>query len=86
LDSLSSFIQEKAGLRAKAKKIDTKVITLTDTTFNEIVLDPEKDVLVEFYAPWCGHCKNLAPVWESLAKTFTNDKDVRSACAIANDR
>jgi len=52
------------------------VITLTDSTFDKVVKDPTKDVLVEFYAPWCGHCKNLAPVWEALAKTFVNDKDV----------
>lgn len=86
LDSLSGFIQQKVGLRSKAAKSDSKVVTLTDSTFNKIVLDEEKDVLVEFYAPWCGHCKNLAPVWESLAKTFANDKDVRCRGLIAYDR
>jgi protein disulfide-isomerase A6 len=78
LDSLSKFIEEKSKLRAKTKKTEpSKVITLTDSTFDKVVMDSEKDVFVKFYAPWCGHCKNLAPVWESLAKTFANDKDVR---------
>lgn len=37
-------------------------------TFDEIVNDPTKDVLIEFYAPWCGHCKALAPKYDELAK------------------
>lgn len=36
--------------------------------FDEIVLDETKDVLVEFYAPWCGHCKALEPKYDELAK------------------
>jgi len=35
--------------------------------FEEIVNDPTKDVLLEFYAPWCGHCKKLSPVYDELA-------------------
>lgn len=42
--------------------------------FNEIVLNPEDDVLVYFYAPWCGHCKKLAPIWDEVA---TELKDVK---------
>jgi len=44
---------------------DVKV--LKGESFADLVLNNDKDVLVEFYAPWCGHCKKLAPTWEELA-------------------
>eukprot|EP00386_Alphamonas_edax_P002786 GDKI01008484.1.p1 GENE.GDKI01008484.1~~GDKI01008484.1.p1 ORF type:complete len:418 (+),score=183.46 GDKI01008484.1:100-1353(+) len=45
-----------------------EVIVLTDSNFDKEVLADEKSVwFVEFYAPWCGHCKQLAPAWEELA-------------------
>ena len=46
------------------------VVTLTDDNFSSVVTDSDADVMVEFYAPWCGHCKHLAPVYKNVAATF----------------
>ena len=45
-------------------------------TFNDIVNDPTKDVLIEFYAPWCGHCKTLEPKFNELGEKFVGSKDI----------
>ena len=47
---------------------DGGVKIVTGHTFEELVMDETKDVLIEFYAPWCGHCKSLEPIWEGNFK------------------
>lgn len=51
------------------------VIDLTPSNFDDVVLKSSKPTLVEFFAPWCGHCKTLAPVYEELASAFEHAKD-----------
>jgi len=55
---------------------DGPVKILVATNFEKIVLDKSKDVLVEFYAPWCGHCKKLAPIWDDLGKRMLGNDHI----------
>ncbi|KAL1966790.1 hypothetical protein VTN77DRAFT_3755 [Rasamsonia byssochlamydoides] len=76
LESLSAFITEKTGIRPRGvKKEPSNVVILNDSSFPKEV-GGDKHVFVAFTAPWCGHCKRLAPTWEDLANDFARDADV----------
>lgn len=64
----------------------TPLKTAVGKNFDEVVINNDKDTLVEFYAPWCGHCKKLAPIFEEVANAL-KDEDVAivKMDATAND-
>lgn len=64
-----------AALSVLGSNAASAVLDLLPTNFDEVVLKSGKPALVEFFAPWCGHCKNLAPIYEELGLAFEGQKD-----------
>ncbi|XP_047334973.1 protein disulfide-isomerase like 2-2-like [Impatiens glandulifera] len=58
------------------------VLQLTASNFKSKVLNSDGIVLVEFFAPWCGHCQSLTPKWEKAAKVL---KGVATIAAVDTD-
>jgi len=83
-ENILKFVQDwesgKLGAHYKSDPIpesqEGDVVVIVGKNFKDIVLDESKDVLVEFYAPWCGHCKKLAPIFDELATSLKHNKNL----------
>ncbi|GLU11793.1 hypothetical protein SLE2022_285150 [Rubroshorea leprosula] len=72
LGLLGGFPEDKLKPFYKSDPIpetnDEDVKLVVGNNFDEIVLDESKDVLLEIYAPWCGHCQAFEPTYKKLAR------------------
>lgn len=82
--SKSSGGSGSSGHGRKTKADVSDVIQLNEANFNALVTDSTDHWLVEFYAPWCGHCKNLAPEWEEAAQRLSGSVKLGAVDATEN--
>jgi len=87
---IADFVKDKAKAFIKSKpipKTQGDVIEVVGKSFKDVVMNKDKDVLIEFYAPWCGHCKQLVPTYNELGAAYADNDNVVIAKmdATAND-
>lgn len=58
------------------------LLEIVADSWNDLVINNDKDVLIEYYTPWCGPCKRLLPDLTKLAEIYTADTSIRDKVAI----
>jgi len=63
--------------------MNKNILEIDDDSFDSQVLQSDKPVLIDFWAPWCGPCKGIGPLVEKLAETY-GDRFRFAKCNIDN--
>jgi protein disulfide-isomerase A6 len=85
--NIKKSFKPKTGAKKEKKQEEPKksaVIELTESNFKSEVLDSSETWMVEFFAPWCGHCKSLAPEWDKAAKKLVGKVKLGAVDATAH--
>lgn len=74
---LEPWLKSEPEPSAEDIRIGGPVGVLVGTNFRKTVEDDSKDVMVDFYAPWCGHCRKFEPLYKELAKKLRHVKSLK---------
>ena len=64
-----SYTKASCG-HCKASLLDTKPISVDSASFDRVILNDERLIIADFWAPWCGPCRSMAPSFEEAARQF----------------
>ena len=89
-DALNEKLKDKGVTVDSIEKVtaveeENHVLVLTDDNFDDVI-NANEFILVEFYAPWCGHCKKLVPTYDELGEKMADEEvEIVKMDATAND-